>query len=113
MKKKSTILLAASSLLFIFYSCDNYDSVIESDSSTENVTRAHKPDQNLEDISLGPEYEGGYGGEGNNPTYSYLFSGDSFSYQIQKGAAIFTLSYDKSKKSYPLTSFIKFETPPM
>lgn len=100
-----TISFILSSFLFIgfFYACDNNDSILENNSETQVRTRSSTPDPNLQDDTDTPEGDGGNG----YSTTSYLFERGNFTYNMQKGVVVFTLSYDKSKHLSPITSVTK------
>lgn len=102
-----TISCILSSFLFIgfFYACDNNDSILENNSETQVATRSLTPDPNFRDDNGTPDDTGG-GGSGYS-TISYLFERGNFTYNMQKGVVVFTLSYDKSKHLSPITSVTK------
>ncbi|WP_321480586.1 hypothetical protein [uncultured Bacteroides sp.] len=101
--------LTLSSLFFIIclYSCDNREVNLESHTSIEPLTISGKaaPDQNFRDMGDTMDDEDGSGGE-----VCYAFEKGNFEYKISKGPVLFTLSYDKNKKLYPIISVIKISS---
>ena len=100
--KTNFMILSSFFLIGCFYACDNNNSLLDENQVTPVSTRS-VPDPNNHDMSHIPD-DGGAG----NFIENCFFSGDSFSYKMQRGSVVFTLSYDKTKRSYPLISFIKF-----